>query len=226
MLPVYEIGSTMTVEERWHDLLWSAVPHRVIASTPTELVTYVPAGTIATRASNRGLPGTENLTRDERKQLSLRTRQARVVEVPEAPHKLFIHRPDRWSRTSLGWDHRTGELVSWYINFELPAAVTRTGIATMDLVADIWVNPDRTWEWKDREDFLALLDDRTLESEIRAHVETEAAEVIMELSNRTGPFADHWLEFQPDRRWPAPQLPPSHAWRGTEWSLPVGPPRS
>lgn len=223
-LPVFEIGSTMTVEERWHDLLWSAVPHHVVSSTPAELVTYVPSGTIATRASNRDLPGTEGLSRDERKLLSLRTRQARVVEVAEAPNKLFIHRPGRWSRTSLGWDH-AGALISWYINFELPAAVTRTGLVTMDLTVDIWVNPDRTWEWKDREDFLALLDDHTLDPGVRAHVDAEAIAVLTELHTRTGPFADHWLRFQPNPDWATPALPPSHAWRGTAWSLPTGPAR-
>lgn len=224
-LPVLEVGSTMTAEERWHDLLWSAVPQRVISSNPAELVTYVPTGTIATRASNRGLPGTENLTRDERKLQALRTREARVVEVAEAPDRLFIYRSERWSRTSLGWDHSTGALQSWYINFELPARPTPHGIVSMDLVVDIWVNPDRTWQWKDRDDFLAVLDDHTLDAEIRDRVDAESAQVLHELHTRTGPFADHWLEFQPDPDWSEPVLPPSHAWHGAEWSLEAGPRR-
>ncbi len=61
----------MVVEERWRGLLWSAAPHVVASSRSTELVTYVPAGTVSVLASNRGLAGTEGLTRDERKLLAL-----------------------------------------------------------------------------------------------------------------------------------------------------------
>lgn len=216
----------MTAEDRWHGLLWSAVPHRVISSTPDELVTYVPTGAMATMASNRGLPGTEHLTRDERKLQALRTRQARVVEVPETPNKLFIYRPDRWSRVNLGWDQDTGAFCGWYINFELPAKRTPAGIASMDLVVDIWVHDDRTWQWKDRDDFWSVIDDHTLESEIQDHVDAETAQLLRELQASSGPFADHWRDFRPDAEWSTPTLPPSHAWRGDAWSFDPGPPRS
>lgn len=72
-------GDTIVVEERWHGLLWSAVPHHVVESGP------------------------DHLTRDERKKYTLRARRARVAEVPEAPNKLFFYRQGRWSRTNLGW---------------------------------------------------------------------------------------------------------------------------
>lgn len=225
-LPVWDVGSTMILEERWHDLLWSAVPHRVISSSPLELVTYVPTGAIATRASNRGLPGTADLTRDERKLTALRTRDARVVEVPEAPDKLFIGRPDRWSRTNLGWHHDTGRFNGWYVNFELPATPTTHGLGTMDLVVDIWVDPDLTWHWKDRDDFQAVLTDHTFDPAIRDRIDAEAEQLLHELETRTGPFADHWLQFRPDPDWSIPVLPPSHAWGGAEWVLETGPRRT
>lgn len=222
-LPVFDAGTTITAEERWQDLLWSAVPHRVISSEPDELVSYVPTGAIATRASNRGLPGTQNLTRDERKLLALRTRNVRVVEVPEAPDKLFICRPGRWSRVILGWDHDTGAFRGWYVNFELPAEPTPTGTATMDLVVDLWVNPDRTWHWKDREDFRSVLDDHTLDPGIQEQIDAETDQLLGELQSRSGPFADHWLDFRPEPGWSTPTLPASHAWQGEQWSLRGGP---
>lgn len=201
------------------------MPHRVISSTPTELVTYLPTGGIATRASNRGLPGTEELTRDQRKLRALRTREAHVVEVAEAPDRLFIYRLDRWARVSLGWDRATGAFTSWYVNFELPATPTPTGIASMDLVLDIWINPDRTWEWKDGDDFQSVLDDQTLDSEIQDRINTETIQLLHELQTRSGPFADHWLKFRSDPEWSTPNLPPSHAWRGRAWSFEPGPPQ-
>lgn len=41
----------------------------------------------------------------------------------------------------------------------------------MDLVLDIWVNPDRSWEWKDRVDYRELLEDGTLDPGISAPVD-------------------------------------------------------
>lgn len=213
----------MITEDRWHDLLWAAVPQRTISSTSQELVTYVPTGAVATRASSRGLPGTENMTRDERKMLALRTCRARVVETLEAPDKLFIYRSDRWARINLGWDHHTGDFLGWYVNFELPAQVTPTGLATMDLVLDIWVNPDRTWQWKDQGDYQQALRDGTLDRAIDDQLQAEAAHVIKEISKQAGPFDDEWRAFKPDTAWPCPSLSEPFAWGGDAWTLPTGP---
>lgn len=46
VLPVFEPGSVIVVEERWRGRLWSAEPHRVISSDPARLLTEVPAGTV------------------------------------------------------------------------------------------------------------------------------------------------------------------------------------
>jgi hypothetical protein len=221
-LPVWEPGVTIVAEERWHGMLWSAVPQRVVRSTPTELATYVPTGAVATRASNRGLPSTEGLSLDQRKLLALRTRESRVVEVAEAPDKIFITRPERWSRTILGWDQGTGAFRGWYVNFELPVAMTSTGLASMDLVLDLWVNPDRTWVWKDRDEYLSVLADRTLDPAVRDHLELETGQVLEELKSGVGPFADTWMGFRSRDDWPTPMLPSSHAWGGEAWSLPMG----
>jgi hypothetical protein len=69
-LPIFDTATTVIVEERWHGLLWSAFPARVITSTPDELVSYTPEGTIGTYATNRDLPQAEGLTREERKLIS------------------------------------------------------------------------------------------------------------------------------------------------------------
>ncbi|GAB3923406.1 hypothetical protein GCM10011575_01160 [Microlunatus endophyticus] len=222
-LPEFLPGSTMIAEERWHDLLWSAVPHRVVSSKPAELITYVANGTVATRASNRGMPGTESLNRDQRKLLTLRSRQARVAEVYEAPDKLFIRRPDRWSTTILGWDPVTGEFRGWYVNFELPTQTTSSGIVSMDLVLDLWVDPDRSWHWKDEDDFRTVLEDGTLDRSVAGHIEAEAADVLTELRTGTGAFNGRWLDFHPDPDWAVPELPERYAWASSAWTFPPGP---
>lgn len=222
-LPVVDVGTTVVAEDRWHDLLWAAVPQRAVRSSADELITYLPTGAVATRASSRGLSGTSELTRDERKLLALRTRQARVVETREAPDKLFFYRADRWSRVNLGWDHNSGRFLGWYVNFEFPAQPTPTGVHTMDLVLDIWVNPDRSWEWKDRSDYLEVLNDGTLHPGIDTDLRAETTRVLEEISAGIGPFAERWLTFRPGSGWACPTLPPPFAWGGAGWSLPAGP---
>jgi len=92
----------------------------------------------------------------------------------------------------------------------------------MDLVIDIWVKPDRSWEWKDRDDYQQVLDDHTLNPAVREGIDIEAAQVLDELEAGIGPFAENWLSFRPPADWPRPRLPETHAWGGSAWSLPLG----
>jgi hypothetical protein len=144
------------------------------------------------------------------------------VETLEAPDKLFFYRIGRWARINLGWDRSTSEFLGWYVNFEHPAEATPSGLVTMDLVLDLWVNPDRSWEWKDRGDYQDLLKDGTLDPGVDDQLRTEAARVLTEISERIGPFADRWLAFEPDRGWQIPTLPEPFSWGGNAWALPLG----
>jgi hypothetical protein len=93
----------------------------------------------------------------------------------------------------------------------------------MDLVLDIWVNPDRTWEWKDQDDYRQAMRDGTLDRAIDDQLQAEAVRVIDEISKRVGPFDDKWLAFKPDIAWPRPSLSEPFAWGGDAWTLPTGP---
>jgi hypothetical protein len=218
----YEIGRSIVEEERWHGLLWSAVPQRVVSSSAEQLVTWTPCGTVATRASNRDFPQAAGLTREDRKLLALRTREAVVAEVAEWPHKLSVFQPGRWSRVNLGWEPGTGRFLGWYVNFQLPPEPTEDGLATMDLVLDIWVDPDGSWRWKDRDDFDRAIADGIHQERIRAELDAETQRVLAELDQRTAAFDPRWIAFRPDPDWSRPELPAAYAWNGANWSLPPG----
>jgi hypothetical protein len=212
----------MVAEERWHGLLWSAVPQIVVSSTSAQLVTYLPAGTVSVLASNRGMPGTEGLSREERKLRALETLRARAVEHVESPHKLYLYRSDRWARINLGWDPDTGAFLGWYVNFELPGRPTPCGLVSKDLVLDLWVDPDRTWHWKDQEEYAHAIDDGILDPSIREPIDSEGIRILEELESDVGPFADPWNAFEPDASWSTPQLPAAYRWKGNEWAIPAG----
>jgi hypothetical protein len=53
----------------------------------------------------------------------------------------------------VSWD-RAGGFAGWYVNLEQPWRETSLGFDTTDHLLDIWIDPDRSWRWKD-EDHLA-----------------------------------------------------------------------
>jgi hypothetical protein len=96
------------------------------------------------------------------------------------------------------------------------------GLVSEDLVIDLWVNPDRTWHWKDRADFTRAITDGILDPIIRGEIDQETHRVLEELDAGVGPFADSWTAFRPDRSCPTPQLPTAYSWNGDQWTLPAG----
>ncbi len=225
MLPVFASGSDIVVEERWKGRLWSAVPQRVVESDSSRLITQVPASTRWVVATNRGLPEAEGLTRDQRKHEALKTLVARPLEADDWLDKVFVFQPDRWSRVNLAWDPaRDDEFLGWYVNFELPPVGTDAGLRSKDLVLDLFVFADGSWDWKDAEEFDRALDDGFFGRELRPILEREAELVLADRDRGVGPFDPGLLALQPEPE-AAAVLPPDYAPDGERWrrSYPVEP---
>ena len=222
VLPTFPTGTSVVFEERWRGILWTAVPHRVIESSPSTLVGWVPAGTRSVYATNRGMPETAGLTREERKLLALETGKAVASEFAESPAKLCIYRPDRWARVNLGFAPEDGGFLGWYVDFQKPVRPTRWGLAAKDLVLDLWINPDRTWRWLDRDAFDRAIAQGLVAPQTPDTLRTEADRIIAEAEDHAGPFVDEYADFTADPSWEHPTLPPSHSWDGDEWTLPTG----
>lgn len=64
----------------------------------------------------------------------------RIVTITRlgAAHSLGVH-----------WDHATNRFLGWYVNLQAPLRPTPLGYDTLDQVLDIWIEPDRSWHWKD-----------------------------------------------------------------------------
>jgi len=224
VLPVFTPGQVIVVEEEWRDLLFAAAPNRVVASGADQLVTFVPAGTESVVGSNFGLPSTEHLDRSGRKLLAMQSLQFWPRLISETPTKLLVYTADRWSRVSLGWDPADGQFLGWYVNFERPARATRAGIVSKDLVLDLYVNADGSWDWKDRDDFDEAIAQGVLDPELDAVLAGEARHVLRDLDERRGAFDPRWLEFVPDRFQERPVLPERFQPDGDLWTFALPPP--
>jgi hypothetical protein len=121
---------------------------------------------------------------------------------------------------SIWWFFKEGRFVGWYVNLETPATRHDEGADTTDLVLDVWVEPDRQWEWKD-EDELASRIGRPLYFD---HAEATAiraeGERLIELAEAGAfPFDGTYVDFQPNPAWSSLGLPtgwdrPSPSTRG------------
>lgn len=223
MLPMFEAGRGIVVEERWRGRLWSAVPHRVVESEQEMLITQVAAGTRGVFATNRGLPEAAGMTRDERKHEALKTCVARPVEAEEPLDLVHVCQPGRWARVILGWkdDH---EFRGWYVNFELPVKATESGVWGKDLVLDLMIFPDGSWSWKDSEEFDRALDDGIFAPELKSILVEESDRVLEDHSRRRGPFDPELLTLRPGPASTA-TLPSEYGPAGERWqrSYPVEP---
>jgi hypothetical protein len=106
---------------------------------------------------------------------------------------------------------------SWYVNLEVPAVrwddSATGGAAGVDMTdqdLDIVVRPDRTWVWKDEEEFaerLAFPDHYWVLDE--AAVRAEGLRVIKSIEAGDFPFDGTFTDYQPPPQWATPpSLPP------------------
>jgi predicted RNA-binding protein associated with RNAse of E/G family len=208
-------GDVFVVTEMWRGRLWSAVPHKLVEDSGSELVSFVAAGTMGTFATSRGIAGRDHLPRAERKLAALRTCQYNVAEVALDLDTLHFFARGMAARVNLGW--RDGRFIGWYVNFELPPEPDGQVVTTMDLILDALVTPEGDWHWKDEADFGQALNEGLLDPTVRYQVEEAETGVRTALRNRTGPFAEQWIGWRPFDGPEVPALPDHFGEHGPAW---------
>jgi hypothetical protein len=111
----------------------------------------------------------------------------------------------RWGEShslELFWREDDDSFAGWYVNLQEPLRRSRLGFDTDDLVLDIWIEPDGTWEWKDADE---------LEEAVRlgrfSAPEAEAIRAAGERVLAARPWPTGWEGWRPDPSWPIPELP-------------------
>ncbi len=184
-------------------------PGRVVSDDERGLLIWVaPHSAVATEVAEdgrdmRAMPFTEWTT----------LRYRLEVGTWQGPGLLKLTPPDTacsvwWFRT---WE---GRFTGWYVNLEEPAVRWDDGgLAGIDMVdqdLDIWVEPDRSWRWKDEEEFaerLAFPEHYWVRDE--AAVREQGRRVVKLIEAGEFPFDGTWCDFTPDPQWTVPvELPP------------------
>ena len=107
---------------------------------------------------------------------------------------------------------RAGAFRSWYVNLERPVVRWPGGVDTIDYDLDIVVAPDRTWRWKDEEEFAAhLAHPDVYWCEDESAVWADGHRVVKLIEAGAYPLDGSWTGYAPDPAWPVPaELP--RAW--------------
>ena len=177
-----------------------AKPMRVISDDAAGLLLWMPAGTEVAQLTDAdgGTLHDRALHEMRRPRLIRRPWRDRDILVLMTPGAAY----------SVWWFFRGGVFDGWYVNLETPAPRHPGGVDTTDLVLDVVVDADRSWRWKDADEFAARVGDPD-------YFDDAAAERIRADGRRAAelatagifPFDGTHVGFRPDSAWPAPMLP-------------------
>ncbi len=119
---------------------------------------------------------------------------------------LKLARPgEPWS-VWLFWD-RHWRLRNWYVNLEEPRRRWPGGVDSEDHFLDIVVYPDRSWEWRDEDEFAQAQQAGLLDAAQAERVRAAGQAAIRLISAWDPPFCEGWVDWRPDPHWRTPRLP-------------------
>jgi hypothetical protein len=196
------VGETAYLRHVQRHQFGGLFPLRVAVDRPDGVLLWAPAGTTYWHFD---MPDGRTLTQTSLPEWSAAHRMPVARSVPHGVLSWHPHGRD----FSVRWFFDVeGRFYAWYANLEAPAVVwRRRGVAYLDTVdwdLDIWVQPDRSWTWKDEDIFverLAQADVYWVDDEPR--VRRAGAAVVALIEAGAFPFDGTWCDFRPDPAWPA-----------------------
>ena len=211
----FRSGDVCVYQDVWRQAVWMAKPTRVIEDDGAVIVTHIIPGTwIKAQPPKPGLSvyGTEQDAGDRQRE--------RIFAMLNEPASNLVDR--QWSTNrritiaeegarhliSLFWRASDDLFLGWYVDFVESVRRTAIGIATMDLMLDIEIDPDLSaWSWKDDEHFEAALSSGLYSAELGRNIRAEAARVVERIESRSWPFNTSWPSWRPDPDEKPPMLP-------------------
>jgi predicted RNA-binding protein associated with RNAse of E/G family len=92
---------------------------------------------------------------------------------------------DRWYNIFAIHSRYSGALRGWYCNIARPATITDEVVSAEDLLLDVWVAPNGTWQILDEDEFAA---DHTLDQPTREAALKALGILLAQIAAREPPF--------------------------------------
>ncbi len=122
-------------------------------------------------------------------------------------HALMLHLPGRMSAIMLFWRDPDWEFAGYYGNIQAPLVRTHLGFDTADYLLDVSIDPDRSWRWKDEDEWELAREHGLIAPELLDEVRREGERIIVEVEARAWPFDAGFETWRPDPSWTIPELP-------------------
>ncbi|MEW2346967.1 DUF402 domain-containing protein [Streptomyces sp. NPDC006684] len=106
----------------------------------------------------------------------------------------------------LWWDEEW-TFRNWYVNLEQPLRRHPGGVDSVDHFLDIDVQRDRSWSWRDEDEFAQACADGLMSAETAAGVREAGRAAVALIAAWGAPFSEPWAEWRPEPSWPVPSLP-------------------
>ncbi|WP_093836833.1 cytidylyl-2-hydroxypropylphosphonate hydrolase [Streptomyces aidingensis] len=119
---------------------------------------------------------------------------------------LKLARPGQPWSVWLFWE-RDWRFKNWYVNLEEPLSRWSGGVDSEDHFLDIAVYPDRSWEWRDEDEFAQAQRAGLLDAGQAAGIRAAAQDATGLIAEWGQPFSDGWERWRPDPGWRPPALP-------------------
>lgn len=176
---------------------------RVVSDDERGLLMWTPAGTV-----NRRLKTVDGQRFDQLTPAEWEAADKVLAEHPLRPYGMLIWMPPAAAH-SVGWFFDpAGSFAGWYVNLESPAVRWSAGLDLVDHDLDVAVTPERTWRWKDEDEFEASTREGLDWSEAdAAEIRAEGERLVKLVESGDFPFDGSWCDFHPDPSWPLPALP-------------------
>jgi hypothetical protein len=102
------------------------------------------------------------------------------------------------------WEDATDQFRGWYLNLQTPLRRSRIGFDLWDQLLDVVVRPDRTWFWKDEDQFEDAIRLDVIGSKEAAAVRAQGESLIRGLDAL---LPTGWEDWRPEPSWPVLELP-------------------
>ena len=179
-------GEHVVLRQLHRGRIWTAAPAVVVEDSPERAALWLPAGTSGFQGDGEPFADWELTPRT----WGGRGEILRLSPAGRAHSLVHFWRPD-------------GSFRGWYVNLEEPVRPTRLGFDFEDHLLDLFVQPDRSWEWLDEDELAAGLERGTIDEATAAAARAEGERVLAEW-----PFPTGWEQWRPDPAWRLPELPP------------------
>lgn len=175
--------------------VWNALPHYLLEDSPGRVVTALLPGA---RCRQPAVPRDAMLA-------ALASGRWETIETTWHTNRtLWVWPREANYAVGLFWDDATARFRAWYLNLQTPLRRSRLGFDLWDQVLDVVVRPDRTWYWKDEDEFAEAVRLGVIGHGEAAAVRAEGERLTTHLD---AVVPTGWESWRPDPGWPVLALP-------------------